>query len=64
VEDTGIGMSEETANKMRQLFISDYKPESQLSKNAAGFGLGCYLSNKLAIYLSGLPYNAGGGLQF
>lgn len=47
---------------MEDLFRNDYKSEELLTNSVAGFGLGCYLSNKLAIHLSGLPYNAGGGL--
>lgn len=38
----------------------DHKATSQ----SAGFGLGCFLSNCIAMKLANLPYEQGGGLRF
>lgn len=42
----------------------DYKQENKISKNTAGFGLGSFLCNKIAMSLSNLKYEEGGGIRY
>ncbi|CAD8183292.1 unnamed protein product [Paramecium octaurelia] len=60
VKDTGIGMSKEDEKNLREMLKQDFKSEHHITANTAGFGLGCYLANKLCLHLS----NQQNGLQF
>ncbi|CAD8089114.1 unnamed protein product [Paramecium sonneborni] len=60
VSDTGIGMSKDDEQNLREMLKQDFKSEHHISANTAGFGLGCYLANKLCLHLS----NQQSGLQF
>ncbi|CAD8053324.1 unnamed protein product [Paramecium primaurelia] len=64
VEDTGFGMDQETFENLNQILENEFKSEEKISQNTAGFGLGCYLSNQIALKLSNLSILAGGGLKY
>ncbi|CAK74213.1 unnamed protein product (macronuclear) [Paramecium tetraurelia] len=52
VTDTGIGISQNDEQNLRNMLEQDFKDEQYLSSNTAGFGLGCYLANKICLHLS------------
>ncbi|KAM3142070.1 hypothetical protein pb186bvf_005724 [Paramecium bursaria] len=62
VEDDGVGMTFQEAQKLEQILQYDYNLEERISQNTAGIGLGCYLSNKIVRRLS--PPNMSEGLLF
>ncbi|CAK65023.1 unnamed protein product (macronuclear) [Paramecium tetraurelia] len=64
VIDTGIGLSTSELEILTDVLKTDYKNEQQISKNTAGFGLGSYLCNKIAMSLSNLKYEDGGGIRY
>ncbi|CAD8180658.1 unnamed protein product [Paramecium pentaurelia] len=64
VEDSGFGMSQETFNNLNQALENEFKSEEKISQHTAGFGLGCYLSQQIALKLSNLSVLAGGGLKY
>ncbi|CAD8092885.1 unnamed protein product [Paramecium sonneborni] len=64
VEDTGIGMTKEEQQRLVQLLQQGVPSISKISKNTAGFGLGLFISNKIAEALSQQRYEKGGGLRF
>ncbi|CAK85537.1 unnamed protein product (macronuclear) [Paramecium tetraurelia] len=64
VQDTGIGMAKEEQERLVLLLQSGVPSISKISKNTAGFGLGLFISNKIAEALSQQRYEKGGGLRF
>ncbi|CAD8109772.1 unnamed protein product [Paramecium primaurelia] len=64
VIDTGIGMKQEEAERLHQLLSSGIPQSVRISQNTVGFGLGLYISNKIAEVLSQTRYDKGGGLRF
>ncbi|CAK79600.1 unnamed protein product (macronuclear) [Paramecium tetraurelia] len=64
VEDSGFGMTQETFDNLNQTLETEFKSEQKISQHTAGFGLGCYLSQQIALKLSNLPVTAGGGLKY
>jgi signal transduction histidine kinase len=64
VEDTGIGMKADERDRLAQLLTTGVKSSEKISSNTAGFGIGLYISNKIAENLSKIRYDAGGGIQF
>lgn len=45
-------MGKEEEINLREMLKQDFKNENNISANTAGFGLGCYLANKLCLHLS------------
>ncbi|CAD8083208.1 unnamed protein product [Paramecium sonneborni] len=64
VEDTGIGMKKQEQDRLTLLLQSGVPSIQKISKNTAGFGLGLFISNKIAEALSQQRYEKGGGLRF
>ncbi|CAD8112089.1 unnamed protein product [Paramecium sonneborni] len=64
IQDTGIGMTKSEIDSLTEMLKYDYKQEKKISKNTAGFGLGSFLCNKIAISLSNLKYEEGGGIRY
>ncbi|CAD8205135.1 unnamed protein product [Paramecium pentaurelia] len=64
VFDTGIGMKQEEVDRLHQLLSSGIPQSARISQNTVGFGLGLYISNKIAEVLSQTRYDKGGGLRF
>ncbi|CAD8123902.1 unnamed protein product [Paramecium sonneborni] len=64
IVDTGVGLTTTELEILTEMLKTDYKNEKQISKKTAGFGLGCYLCNKIAMSLSNLKYEEGGGIRF
>ncbi|CAK63833.1 unnamed protein product (macronuclear) [Paramecium tetraurelia] len=64
VFDTGIGMKQDEVERLHQLLSSGIPQSARISQNTAGFGLGLYISNKIAEVLSQTRYEKGGGLRF
>lgn len=46
------------------MLSTDIKKKKKISNNTAGFGLGSYLCNKIAMSLSNLTYPEGGGIRY
>ncbi|CAK69149.1 unnamed protein product (macronuclear) [Paramecium tetraurelia] len=57
-------MTQETFDNLNQTLETEFKSEQKISQHTAGFGLGCYLSQQIALKLSNLPVTAGGGLKY
>ncbi|CAD8213959.1 unnamed protein product [Paramecium octaurelia] len=64
VEDTGIGMTKPEQDRLTLLLQSGVPSIQKISKNTAGFGLGLFISNKIAEALSQQRFEKGGGLRF
>ncbi|CAD8089112.1 unnamed protein product [Paramecium sonneborni] len=64
VQDTGIGMTKDEQQRLVLLLQQGVPSISKISKNTAGFGLGLFISNKIAETLSQQRYEKGGGLRF
>ncbi|CAD8085685.1 unnamed protein product [Paramecium sonneborni] len=64
VEDTGIGMTKQEQDRLTLLLQSGVPSIQKISKNTAGFGLGLFISNKIAEALSQQRFEKGGGLRF
>ncbi|CAD8077187.1 unnamed protein product [Paramecium primaurelia] len=64
VEDTGIGMTKSEQDRLTLLLQQGVPSIQKISKNTAGFGLGLFISNKIAEALSQQRFEKGGGLRF
>ncbi|CAD8207868.1 unnamed protein product [Paramecium pentaurelia] len=64
IQDSGIGMTKSEIINLTEMLKYDYKQEKKISKNTAGFGLGSFLCNKIAMSLSNLKYEEGGGIRY
>ncbi|CAK63838.1 unnamed protein product (macronuclear) [Paramecium tetraurelia] len=64
ISDTGIGMTKNEIEGLTEMLKYDYKKEKKISTNTAGFGLGSFLCNKIAMSLSNLKYEEGGGIRY
>ncbi|CAD8194436.1 unnamed protein product [Paramecium octaurelia] len=64
IQDTGIGMTQNEIDNLTEMLKYDYKQEKKISKNTAGFGLGSFLCNKIAMSLGNLKYEEGGGIRY
>ncbi|CAD8120344.1 unnamed protein product [Paramecium sonneborni] len=64
IQDSGIGMTRSEIDNLTEMLKYDYKQEKKISKNTAGFGLGSFLCNKIAMSLSNLKYEEGGGIRY
>ncbi|CAD8104975.1 unnamed protein product [Paramecium primaurelia] len=62
--DTGVGLTTTELETLTDILKTDYKNEQKISKNTAGFGLGSYLCNKIAMSLANLKYEEGGGIKY
>lgn len=51
VIDTGIGMNDEEKKRLSHLLTTGMTTGQQISSNTAGFGLGLFISNKIASIL-------------
>lgn len=52
VEDTGVGMTDQEKERLNQLMLTQVKSIEKISPNTAGFGIGLFISNKIAENLS------------
>ncbi|CAD8170731.1 unnamed protein product [Paramecium octaurelia] len=64
VQDTGIGMTKAEQDRLTFLLQQGVPSIQKISKNTAGFGLGLFISNKIAEALSQQRFEKGGGLRF
>lgn len=64
VVDTGIGMNADEQSRLHSLLLSGVPARQKISSNTAGFGLGLFISNKIAEVLSQKRFEKGGGLRF
>ncbi|CAD8207334.1 unnamed protein product [Paramecium octaurelia] len=64
ISDTGIGMTKNEIDGLTEMLKYDYKKEKKISTNTAGFGLGSFLCNKIAMSLGNLKYEEGGGIRY
>ncbi|CAD8205145.1 unnamed protein product [Paramecium pentaurelia] len=64
IDDTGIGMTKAEIDSLTEMLKYEYKQEKKISNNTAGFGLGSFLCNKIAMSLSNLKYEEGGGIRY
>lgn len=64
VTDTGIGMTKDEKQRLKALLETETAQTESVSKNTAGFGLGLFISNKIAEILGNQKRRDGGGIHW